>query len=193
VVAGAICVVILAGMIVGHAWPLWTGQGAILRVVPVDPRDMFRGEYVRLSTPASTLHVDPEGRAQRGGAVTVRPVGDWWPEGYQDSSSRALRGRVVYVQLERGADGVEYRPVTISRSAVRGALNLKGRVQWHSDARTLRVDYGIDRFFMQEGTAKPVEEAVRGGRVVQMDVAIARNGRARIRNLVIDGTPLQRH
>ena len=29
--------------------PLWTGEPILLRVVPVDPRDMFRGDYVALS------------------------------------------------------------------------------------------------------------------------------------------------
>jgi hypothetical protein len=36
-----------------HAWPLWTGESALLPVTPIDPRDMFRGECVHLDTPAT--------------------------------------------------------------------------------------------------------------------------------------------
>ena len=191
VAGGALCLAILAGMMVGHAWPLWTGETVILRVVPVDPRDMFRGEFVRLSTPASMLFVEGPGRTPAAGAVPVRPVAPWWPEsGTADPTSRALRGHVIYVQLERDASG-QSRPVSVSRRRVAGALNLKGRVRWHTEPHTLRVDYGLDAFYMQEGTARPVEDAVRGGRLVQMQVAIGRSGRARIRNLIVDGTPVR--
>ena len=41
--------VVLIGMIVFKAMPLWTGEPILLRVVPVDPRDMFRGDYVAIS------------------------------------------------------------------------------------------------------------------------------------------------
>src|SRR5262245_60395694 len=54
-IAGVICLTILSGMLVLHAWPLWTGQPALLPVTPIDPRDLFRGEYVALDTPATRL------------------------------------------------------------------------------------------------------------------------------------------
>ena len=54
------------------------------------------------------------------------------------------------------------------------------------------VNYGLDAFFMQEGTARPIEDAIRAGRNVQMDVAIAASGRARIRNLVVEGQEVGR-
>jgi hypothetical protein len=44
---------------------------------------------------------------------------------------------------------------------------------------------------MQEGTAKPVELALLDGRGVQMQVAIASSGRARIRTLLVDGVPVR--
>ena len=68
--AGAICLSILCGVLVVHAWPLWTGQSVLLPVTPVDPRDMFRGEYVRLDTPATRLTVRrSEGQVM--GAIAV--------------------------------------------------------------------------------------------------------------------------
>ena len=72
--AGAVCLSILCGMLVVHAWPLWTGQSVLLPVTPIDPRDFFRGEYVRLDTPATRLTVRSEGQAPAG-ALAVTPVG----------------------------------------------------------------------------------------------------------------------
>lgn len=194
--AGAMCLAILGGMLVGHAWPLWTGRTVVLPVRPVDPRDLFRGEFVRLDTPIAAV-----GIARSGGTTTqadVLPVVGSWP-------LENTAGRVVYVQLApRDSAPVggapEYRAVSISVRSVPGAINLRGRVHWteamdRSDRTTVdrvRIDYGLDAFYMQEGTARPVEDAMRAGRPVQMEVAIASSGRARIRNLIVDGKPLQR-
>jgi uncharacterized membrane-anchored protein len=192
IAAGAVCLAILAGMMVRHAWPLWTGTTVVLRAVPVDPRDLFRGEFVRLSTPANRLFVtaDPVKPAEAPDAVVVRPGDDWW-ERWPAAARRESVGAVVYVQLEPDPASGEHRPVTVSRGKVPGALNLQGRVV-ESYPPYIQVDYGLEAFFMAEGTARPVEDAIRNGQRVQMDVAVAAGGRARVRNLIIDGTPLPR-
>ena len=191
-IAGAICWSILSGILVVHAWPLWAGQAALLPVTPIDPRDMFRGEYVRLDTPATRLSVRSESAAPAG-AVAVTPVGSWWAELPADEYSRhqSLRGRVIFVQLEPRGDAGESRPVSISDEPLAGRTNLRGRISWYeSQDERLTVDYGLDSFFMQEGTAKPVENALRQRRRVQMQIAIASSGHARIRRLVVDGVPV---
>jgi hypothetical protein len=186
--AGVVCLAILTGMMVRHAWPLWTGTGVVLRAVPVDPRDLFRGEFVRLSTPANRLVVTSDAaEASRSDLLVVRPVGEWW----EDWPGRTVSG-TVYVQLEPDGSTGEYRPVTISRGRVSNAINLRGRIKPGDSPPALRVDYGLDAFYMEEGSARPVEQAIRDGRRVQMDVAVAADGRARIRTLIIDGTPLPR-
>lgn len=182
--AGATCLLILGGMIVGHAWPLWTGRVVTMKVVPVDPRDLFRGEYVRLNTAATELHRDPATPASAAWAV-VRPLDDV----YVDSR----RGAYVYVQLEPTAAG-DYTPASVSRRPVPGAINLRGRDKFRASrshvTTVLYVDYGLDAFYVQEGRARRVEEAIRQGRDVRMQVAIASSGRARIKGLLIDGVPV---
>jgi uncharacterized membrane-anchored protein len=193
-IAGAICLSILSGILVVHAWPLWSGQAALLPVTPIDPRDMFRGEYVRLDTPATRLSVRPSGPAPAG-TVGVTPVGSWWSELPVDEYGRhqALRGRVVFVQLEPRGDAGESQPVSVSSEPLAGRVNLRGRISWYEMANgRLNVDYGLDAFFMQEGTAKRVEDALRQRRRVQMQIAIAKSGHARIRRLVVEGVPVGR-
>ena len=149
---------------------------------------------MRLDTPLSSITVAPGGATATPGSGEIPAVGPW--------PNDRLTGRLVYVQLEPRADAPlrngtpEYRAVSISMEPLAGATNLRGRIQSMTDAtngvRTLRVNYGLDAFFMQEGTARPVEDAMRSGRPVHMEVAIATSGRARIRNLIVDGTPLPR-
>src|SRR5215210_1183022 len=49
VLTAAAQIMILLGMIALRAIPLVTGQTVLVRVEPVDPRDLFRGDYVILS------------------------------------------------------------------------------------------------------------------------------------------------
>jgi uncharacterized membrane-anchored protein len=59
VVPTALQLVILVGMIAVRAIPLVTGQIVLVKVQPVDPRDLFRGDYVILSYDFS--RISPEG------------------------------------------------------------------------------------------------------------------------------------
>jgi hypothetical protein len=172
--AGATSLLILSGMIVGHAWPLWTGRVVTMKVVPVDPRDLFRGEYVHLDTPATQLYRTGTGVKPSPAWTLVRPI---------DRVFDAARpGSVVYVQLAPSESG-EYVPVSVSRAPEAGALNLRGRARWAPGAGALAVDYGKGR---------RIEEAIRQRRNVQMQIAIASSGHARLKMLLIDGVPVDR-
>ena len=180
--AGATCLLILSGMIVGHAWPLWTGRVVTMKVIPVDPRDLFRGEYVHLDTAASQLYRDGSKMPASTAWSSVRPLDRVFDE--------TRPGLIVYVQLAPAPSG-DYVPVTVSRKPVPGALNLRGRARYPG-GYYLPVDYGLDAFFMQEGKGRRVEEAIRQGRNVQMQIAIASSGHARLKTLLIDGVPVDR-
>lgn len=186
---GAVCLSILAGMMVGHAWPLWTGETVLLRARPIDPRDLFRGEFVRLDTPATRLFVTDGTRVAPAGTVPVRGLGAWQAGPNLADAGPLRRGMVAYVQLERPQGALEHRPVSISGTPVGSALNLRGRVRRVEPNGAVLVDYGLDAYYMQEGTAKPVQDALSAGRLVQMQIAVAPSGRARIRTLLVDGAP----
>jgi uncharacterized membrane-anchored protein len=91
----------LVAMIVKRALPLWIGDTILLRVEPLDPRDMFRGDYVILGYEMSRMSV-PELPGER-------------------------RGQPVYVGLEREADGRHWRPVLASLSPPPAMKYIKGR------------------------------------------------------------------
>lgn len=202
-VAGTVCLAILGGMLVGHAWPLWTGRDVLIATSVVTTRTSAPGEYLQLSTAADILMVGVPGRRSpegEGGPVpdakvqrtAVRVIQPWVKDEPKPNArlDRSLRGKTIYVQLEPGTGG-EFGPVSVSLAPVDGAVNLRGIVTWATGPGELRVQYGIDAFYMQEGHAKLVEQASRAKRHVQMQVVIAKSGRARIRNLFIDGAPVQ--
>lgn len=188
VAAGAVCLLVLAAMMVLHAWPLWTGQVVTLPVSLSQARGPFRGERLAIVPAGGRVLVgDPGTAAPAAGAVVLPPSGGWWPRVPAEPGPRrrALRGRLVYLQLA-GADG-DYRPVSIGETPVPGYTNLKGRIRHVEEDGTLNVDYGIDSYYMEEGQPARIAEALKSGAVVRLQVAIARSGRARIKAVTVNG------
>ena len=76
---------VLAGMVADRARLLKTGREITLPIVPVDPRDFFRGEYVRLgygtnSVPARVLEGPlPDANAAFYVTLERKPDGIWVP------------------------------------------------------------------------------------------------------------------
>jgi uncharacterized membrane-anchored protein len=154
---------VLLGMIAARAAPLITGQTVLVRVVPVDPRDMFRGEYVRLSYAFS--RIPPEG-----------------VEGISEAQRRGAskEGRTVYVPLVPDSDRVHMRAekVTVVKPA-RGPF-LKGQM-----SRWGQLEFGIESYFLQEGTGRVYEQAIRD-RKLSAELAVSSDGQAALRSLRID-------
>ena len=205
VVSGVVSLGVLSGMLVIHAWPLWTGTPIYLKVRPVDPRDLFRGDYVTLGYDVTTLRlnvpaefrpptpVNPApGAIERPMFPEVAPVGEWWRPGVSGGWSAAQLRRTLYVQLRPEPSDVPgvpaiHVPVSLSDHPVDGAINLAGRMTMLSDY-TYQMDYGIDALYVREGTGRPLESAISGsGTPVYAEVFVTGSGRARVRSLVVNG------
>lgn len=192
VLAGAIGLAIIGGMIVGHAWPLWTGEDVLMAATADGTNTWTRGEYVRLSTTAERLKVGAMPGSDKIERAAVTPIEPWVtedPKLHPGGIDRRLRGRIIYVQLAQGPSG-EVAPLSVSLKPVAGAVNLRGVITWATPSGELSVQYGIDAFYMQEGSPQVIERAFREKRKVEVQVAIAKSGRARIRNLLVDGVPV---
>ncbi len=160
---------------------LKTGREIVMQVVPVDPRDILRGEYVTLG-----YGISPMRRASLQGGATL---------------DGASRGDAVFVTIRPGAESA-WTPVAVATSypkdVATGEAVLKGRVQYlwdeasneasNADAN-LAVRFGIESYFVPEGSGKPIEEAVRDKKI-QAIVVVGSDGTAALKGLVIGG---QRH
>jgi uncharacterized membrane-anchored protein len=164
-VAGvAFQVLVLASMIVIHAAPLVVGERILLRVQPVDPRDLFRGDYVILAYDFS--RVPPTG-------IRGAPSPPSWRRGYSGDSW--LEDRAVYVSLEPDDDGVHYRAGDVSVDRPKSGRYLEGRVahSWGGN----QLQFGIEAFYVQEGSGKVLEK-LRNANQLTAEIALAPWGQA---------------
>jgi len=155
---------VLVGLIGSRQWTLMTGRPVLLETVPVDPRSLFRGDYVILRYKISTL--DPE----------IIPPDEETPR----------RGQTVYVTLcpqgrywEAAAASRRRPPVGPEEVVIKG--------RWRGGHR---VQYGIEQYFVPEGQGREIER-LRGRRAdgaaqLAVEVAVDRAGRAAIKRLIYE-------
>jgi uncharacterized membrane-anchored protein len=159
---------VLFGMMVPRSTTLLTGETILLRVVPVDPRDLLRGDYVILGYEIS--RVPPQG-----------VDGLFGPGQFRTGDLHEGQGQTVYVTLIPEPDGRHYRGGAVSINppppgvkAIRGTLRAQS---W--------IDFGIESYFVQEGKGKDYENAIRNRRL-SAEVALTPDGRAALRGLRIE-------
>ncbi|MFO0888573.1 MAG: GDYXXLXY domain-containing protein [Isosphaeraceae bacterium] len=157
---------VLGGMIAGKAAILRSGDVVLLRVVPVDPRDLFRGDYVILGYEV--------GQLPPGGIEGL-------PGPLERSNAESWQGREVFVSLVPEEDGLHYGQgrVSVSRPPP-GTPYITGRL-----AAGGRIGFGIESYFVQEGRGKAYEAAIREHRL-SAEVALTSDGRATLRGLRIE-------
>ena len=166
IVVIAIQIVFLLGLVGYRETILAVGRTAVLQTVPVDPRDLFKGEYVTLRYELSTL-----------GARQIN----------QDSKSYRLLGEIskgdtVYVALSN-VDGDEFSfDVQTGEPSGRTDLFIKGQVDTRN-SDVITVEYGIEQYFVPEGSGLEIEQADE----VEVRVKINRSGIAAIEALIVDG------
>ncbi len=158
----------LAWIVAGRIALLRSPDTVTLATEPVDPRDLFRGDYV-------TLAYD----------ITRLTIGEL--PGDRDFS----RGDTIYVELAPAdetwkAVGVwrEYPKAAEENKVIRGRiLNVAG------NGGAAAVAYGIESYFVPEGQGRDLE-AARNARRLSVDVSLASDGEAAIKGLRMDGTLL---
>ncbi len=174
---------IFSGFILYKEYTLRTGTEVILKTEPVDPRDLFRGDYVTLNYEISTLNLEEI------------QVEDPYFE-YNDRICLAL-------ELENGY-GV---PKKIYKNPPDDELYIKGTVKeliydWGEDEeeltneeprlKELRIEYGIESYFVPEGRGREIESQQWTGREgVDVKVVVDKYGNAVIKSLLINGKEVE--
>lgn len=165
---------ILGYMIEGRASILRSGTEVLLKTVPVDPRDLLRGDYVILTYEISNISTTSiAGTRPQGGEVARLNVrltpgtdGFWIVSEASFDPLAAEDGSVVLIS----------QPITIYGW------------EWEN-AGNLTVPFGIERFYVPEGEGKPIEDGRNEGRV-SVAARVSEDGQAQIRALMLDGEPL---
>lgn len=165
---------VLGYMIESRASILRNGVDVLLKTVPVDPRDLLRGDYVVLSYDISNIPADK--------------VTGGFPTEATDAQ--------VSVRLEKQADGFW----TISEASFGTLAPKEGTVIARSSpfyfyptpdnlASSVNVEYGIERYYVPEGEGLVLEEA-RNASALSVTASVDDDGRMQIRSIAIDGKPL---
>ena len=170
----------LCAMVGIKQYTLSTGTPVVLQTQPIDPRSLFRGDYVRLNYAISELAQD-------------RLAGD----------KEFQRGDAVYVVLKQ--DGEYWQPVALLRkypANVAGQVVIKGKVQYSSHqrwpgpaskpvpppstARTITVKYGVENYFVPEGEGRELERP-KPGETVSIRVVVDKSGNPAIKAVLVNG------
>lgn len=157
--------VFLAAMAIPQAATVMSGETILLRVVPVDPRDLFRGDYVILGYEIS--RVPPNGIDGTTPSELQNSDGDWL-------------GRTVYVGLEPEQDGRHYRGTEVHFTPPPSGKFIRGTLE-----SRFRITFGLESFYVQEGKGKEYEEAILKHEL-SAEVALAPDGSSSLRDLILE-------
>jgi uncharacterized membrane-anchored protein len=160
---------VLAWMAGEREWISRTGQVVHLRTAPVDPRDLFRGDFVRLQYEINSVPI----------------------EGADPAAEHPQRKRheVIYTRLRPAGEGL-YEAAGSGRSRPTEGPFLRGRTEdawrfgWSGGGHGF-VKYGIEQFFVEQGGGLAIEQR-RGNREglqvpMEVEVAIGASGTGVIR------------
>lgn len=159
-VIGAFWIVLIGGFIGIKEFTLKTGNEVLLKTVPVDPRDLFRGDYVILRYEISTIDAN----------TFALNVSDFKVEDK------------IYATLNVDKDKIG-NVSSISKQAPKDGNFIKGTVK-RAYGNSLSVEYGIESYFVPEGKGREIE---RNRGKLYTKVAIDKFGNAVIKSLIMDG------
>lgn len=168
-IAFAVQAALLGYMLVARASTLANGQEVRLPVIPVDPRDFLRGDYVILSYPMSELK-----------AADLAGDDDFY------------YGAPIYVELAQ--DGDTWKPVALHKAKPEGVTSVRGDIGSYNfptgcndaSCAVIRADYNLEKFFVPEGEGLELEK-LRNDQRMTVDVAIGKDGRAMLKRMLVDG------
>lgn len=159
--------IVLLSMIAKQELLLKNGTKVMLKCVPVDPRSLFSGDYVRLNYEISEI--------RKGETETEKKKFDDFSE-----------DDTIYVALIKNKADQYYTIADYGKSADGLKKNytfiLKGTVE--EVYSTLRIRYGIETYFVPQKEGKDIETNMAE---VSAEVSIAEDGRSALSRLFIAG------
>lgn len=161
IIAVLVPVIILLSLLIKPLQTTFLGEDIQLATVPIDPRDLFYGDYVILNLEIETV-----------------PAQLLDEELYEQISDSNYYGDMipVFVSLEKNDENL-YEVKNVSKEKPND-LYIKGKMYpyihenhpWDEessiDDEYVMIDYGIDRFYVEEGTGLELEKLSQKGEIV---------------------------
>ena len=177
---------------------LRTGTQVTLQTAPIDPRDLFRGEYVVLRYEISTLRVAAHRAAASGEYCCISEtarIGDnvlvsliqhsdeqtasitYSEEALQEFDAEP-ETHYVHLMDTSGLNSADGR--SGERVIIRGTIE---GMEIFAFTTEYSIKYGIESFFVPEGRGSEIEAA----EDVKVVVAVGKDGDSVIKDLIVDG------
>ncbi len=155
----------LLGTAAIQEYALAHGKIILLETRPVDPRDLLRGDYLMLNYKISDV----------AGYLFSPPI-----------KNDLAPGTKIFVTLSPDTNGF-YRITRASTNQITPRANevlLRGTSanRWWNATNSVHVVYGIENYFVAEGTGNPT------GRL-SVQVVVPASGHAKIKQVFVDGKP----
>lgn len=180
--AAALLVLLQAAFFGGWIWREQSADGVtiVVETVPVDPRDLLRGQYFQLNydfeIPSRFDSASvPEASLLPGETVYAALAADnkdrYFPKRYGNSLAKLRRTLAELYRFEDPFAGDPPRIVVIQ-----GTTKTAGGRKY--------FDFGINRFFVPEGTPEPSRLAV-----IEVELRVTKDLTPQIRSVLVDGKP----
>ncbi len=171
----------LVAMIGVQQYTLNEGTPVLLETEPIDPRSLFRGDFVILNYAISDLPRRLPGgeldwRRRDTAHVVLKPGEPYWravsihrarPD--VEPGQVAIKAEVTYVDVRspRDPDAEESGEIELA----------------------IRVRYGIEAYFVPEGEGRAIERPA-DGETIDILAAVDRFGNAAVKSVLVNGQPL---
>lgn len=150
ILACVVPVLILLGMCVTPLYTLYKGEDIILSTIPIDPSDVFRGDYVTLKYQAEEV---PSNLVEK----DVKNI-----------LNNGRSGVRVYVPLEN--KGGVYTPIKVTLEKPKKGIYLKGKLEYigpnMEEKEVAYIKYSLDKYFVEDNTGTKWEQASTNGKLL---------------------------
>ena len=155
-----IFIVFLALIFLILSWSSLTGKTYVLDTKPVDPLDMFKGQYISINYDISRISN---------------------LSAYGINASQELLGNDLYVILEKDSVGI-YRAKNYSLNMPASGDFIKGEIKYVYD-NSMFVSYGIEQYFLEKNAELSTQN-------ITIEVKVSDSGKATISRLFQNGKSL---
>jgi len=145
-VAVLLPVLILLSMTVLPLKTMLWGEEILLKTIPLDPTDFFRGDYVILNFEISQISLDK------------------FPQEFRDEEHKYY-GKTVYAVLKPGAKFPQVDRISLEKP--KEGTYLKCRYNYIDQSTgSVHVSYPFDRYFIPENRGRELDQLSREGKLV---------------------------
>ena len=132
------------------------GEEVLIKTKAYDPRDLFRGDYIRLNYEINDINISKLDKE------ILNKIDE-------TASYTDLMNKKLYVQLVKKDEYYEVDKVTLKEP--KEGIYIEGKYEYNiwdyskeRGIKGIRVDYALDKYFVPENTGKELEEKVIDGK-----------------------------